>query len=238
MTEEIQTEDNINIETTENKLFESTNEERETIKNVGWLDRGARLISFLLHPFIMPALGVVILLYARTVVSMLPPIIKMYTVGVLILNTIIIPAICIALLYKFGIISSLSIDKRKDRVTPIAIVAMSYVLSAYILKDYLVIDILRGMLYAAFISLMCCFTINLRWKISLHMTAIGGVTGMILAINMIGYGQVFPILIVMLMLSGLLASARLYLGKHNINQIAAGFFLGLFIMLISLSLFR
>jgi membrane-associated phospholipid phosphatase len=68
------------------------------------------------------------------------------------------------------------------------------------------------------------------WKISIHLIGIGGVTGMISALS-VKYGiDLLNLQILLLMISGLTASARLYLGEHNPKQVYTGFIFGFLIV--------
>lgn len=58
------------------------------------------------------------------------------------------------------------------------------------------------------------------------MTAIGALCGFILSIGMHYPGQLSGVLMVVILLSGLLGTCRLYLNKHTPAQVYAGFLLG------------
>ena len=74
-----------------------------------------------------------------------------------------------------------------------------------------------------------CRIITLFWKISLHMTSIGGVLGMLFSMCVTGLGNLQYALIVFLILAGILAGVRLQMGCHTPLQIAAGLLLGFFL---------
>ena len=70
--------------------------------------------------------------------------------------------------------------------------------------------------------------VTIRWKISMHMTAIGGLCGFLLVWGMNYQGDVRNAFILFLLLSGILATSRLYLKKHTPLQVYLGFLFGLF----------
>ena len=72
------------------------------------------------------------------------------------------------------------------------------------------------------------------WKISLHLICMGGVTAMFTLLSVAGAGQHFWALVVSILLSGALASARLHLGSHNPWQVAAGYFSGLAVAMLAM----
>ena len=84
-------------------------------------------------------------------------------------------------------------------------------------------------LYLVLIILLSTFSvITFRWKISMHMTAIGGLCGFLLVWGMNYQGDVRNAFILFLLLSGILATSRLYLKKHTPLQVYLGFLFGLF----------
>lgn len=54
------------------------------------------------------------------------------------------------------------------------------------------------------------------------MTAAGGLLAMLFLVNLSGFGQFAYTLLAFVLLAGLLGSARLWLGSHNIWQVTAG----------------
>ena len=78
------------------------------------------------------------------------------------------------------------------------------------------------MLAAACCEVMC-LVVSRYWKISLHLTGMGAVVALFVVMNILGVGNMTVPLMVAILLSGALASARLYLGCHNGRQVLAGF---------------
>ncbi len=76
------------------------------------------------------------------------------------------------------------------------------------------------------VATVVCAAVNFRWKISAHLTAMGGLTAIafrILDMHIAAPGVNF-ILAAMaaVLLSGLLGTARIYLGRHTLWQTLAG----------------
>ena len=71
-------------------------------------------------------------------------------------------------------------------------------------------------------SIITALLINIRWKISAHLTGISGLTG--LAFGLASIQMTFPIVLfcTLIMLTGILGSARIGLGRHTLMQVAAG----------------
>lgn len=197
----------------------------------------AQACSFLLHPFLMPLYGVLMLLYGPTYLAILPGKLKIYLVSLFILTTLLFPAFSIALLKNLKILPNLSLSSQKERIVPLLIVTIGYVSCLYLTANYIVLGIIPQLLGGALAVVIVCFAINFFWKISLHMAAMGGSIAILLFLTMSGYGMMEEILLISILLAGLLATARLYLGKHNIWQVLAGFGVGFTVMGTGLLLF-
>ena len=78
------------------------------------------------------------------------------------------------------------------------------------------------MIAAACCEVMC-LVVSLYWKISLHLTAMGAVVALLVVMNIAGVGDMMVPLMIAILCAGALASARLYLGCHNGQQVLAGF---------------
>ena len=90
-------------------------------------------------------------------------------------------------------------------------------------------SIYLGALYIVLLSLI----ITKSWKISLHMLAVGGATGVFLILEML-FGQSQNYLMFFIFLAGVVGFARYSLKAHDLKQIYTGFILGLCIMCISI----
>ncbi len=197
-------------------------------------NRIAHITSTLLHPFVIPLYVVLTLLCAGSVFSYFPFNIKAYLVWVVVLYTIIIPVLAMLLLHSTGRISSYRVGVRSERIRPLVIGAVCYVLCAVTIAKIPSAMLIRMFMISAACCEVMCLVVSLRWKISLHMTALGAVAAILLVLIMAGMGNLTAALITALLCAGALAAARLQLGCHNPLQIAAGFFGGFVLTFVTL----
>lgn len=186
------------------------------------LTRLSKTISYALHPLVVPTLAVLLLLFGHTVMSGISVRAKGFFVAIVILNTLVIPALSIALLRSLRLIPDLSLSEPRHRIIPMLIVALSYVACAFMLSDLMMAFLIRRFLFAALGCVLLVILVTPFWKISLHMTAAGGLLAMLFLVNLSGFGQFAYTLLAFVLLAGLLGSARLWLGSHNIWQVTAG----------------
>ncbi|MDE6804392.1 MAG: hypothetical protein K2J29_07160, partial [Muribaculaceae bacterium] len=72
------------------------------------------------------------------------------------------------------------------------------------------------------------FAVNFYWKISAHSAGIAGIVAMLIRIMRDGFPEpsTFSWLIAVILLSGLLGAARVWLGRHTAGQVLAGYAVG------------
>lgn len=194
--------------------------------------RLAQGLSWALHPFLMP-LYLMTLLMTMTLFARYPAGVKFYLWWVVALYAVIIPVLSLGVLRSLGRLSDFRIESRRERMLPLLIGTVCYILCAITLSKLPSAIFLRKCMAAAACCEALCLVVTLRWKISLHMTAIGAAVALLAVVNIVGVGEMLVPLAAALLLAGALASARLYLGRHNGAQVAAGFFGGFAVALLA-----
>jgi membrane-associated phospholipid phosphatase len=141
---------------------------------------------------------------------------------------ILIPLVCIFLLHTFRVISDIGLENRKDRFLPFILTAASYIFCSILFFRLGMPLFVPSMLIGAAISLIINAVISLWWKISAHLTGAGGLLGGILCVSYKLSIDPFDWIMLIVMICGLLAAARLYLKAHTPAQVVGGFFNGFF----------
>ena len=187
--------------------------------------RFAQIISLLFHPVLIPTIGFLLLFNSGFYFSMLSWEAKRFVLLVVFLSTCILPMLSVAIMAlspKFDI----SMPESKDRLIPLLSTSVFYYLGFVLLGRVQAFPIFKLFLVSSVLVIIALLLISFKWKISLHMASIGGLTGTVFALSFRnGLNPLWTILIVIL-LSGMLGTARLILEKHNIWQILAGYVLG------------
>ncbi len=152
-------------------------------------------------------------------------------------STILFPMIAIFMMKGLNIIDSLEMSDKKERVGPLLITSLFYIWSFLNFKKYgSVPEYVTFFTLGATIALFMSFFITLFEKISLHTVAFSGlITSLLLIMNKYKFYEfgikvlgsnllVDGIILIMflLILLGLIATARLYLNAHNLRQIYLG----------------
>ena len=193
----------------------------------------AKIISFVFHPMLIPSYTILILFNINNYISLLIPFsAKLLILGMVFITTFLFPLLFIFIMKRKGIVKTLQMETREERVYPFAVTAIFYFLSYYMLKQLHISDIYYLFLLGATLLIIIALLITFYWKISVHMIGIGGMLGALIGISF-RINVDFVILIALTVLcSGIVAFARLKLNAHKPLQIYTGFLSGVIIMLL------
>ena len=123
--------------------------------------------------------------------------------------------------------TSKELGRKERRLVPYIISILCYFGCFFFMEYRNTPRVISIILVAALVIQMICAFINIWWKISTHMAAIGGVAG-----AMIIYSIAFSFnplwwLSIVILLAGMVGSARMILRQHSLSQVVVGFFVGL-----------
>lgn len=190
----------------------------------------AKGLSVVLYPLFVPTYGMGLFCYAyhTQVAPLATPWLIVAIIGTFVF-TCLLPITAIWILTRQGKVDSMQIENANQRTTPYLYSAV-----AFAFWDYLIIAILHAPDYLCFIAVgatvaICLVAlINTYWKISAHLTGLGGLLGGILAYCLgIGAIPTWGTLVLWLGLALVLMYARLYLKAHTPAQVCAGWLLGI-----------
>jgi hypothetical protein len=119
-------------------------------------------------------------------------------------------------------------ETKEERLVPFAANAALLMISYYLLEKLQLPGVYSSLLLGAAISVLLALLINSKWKISIHMIGIGGMTGILFGLSTFLFIDLRLPMVFSLIVAGLLATARLSLNAHSPAQLYAGFGLGFF----------
>ncbi len=184
----------------------------------------SRLISIITHPILMPFFGFYIS------IKMMPnPLIENLTFiySVFFISSVLIPCLATILLLKYGEIKSLNMNNANERIIPLIITACCLCLGYSIL--YPIIDsfpLLKSQILGIIIIMVITSIISKFWKISLHMIGVGGVIGVLSAIQFL-YHNTLHLIVIAVIVAFIIGLARIKEKSHTLSQIYLGLFLAI-----------
>ena len=190
--------------------------------------RFAQVISVLGHPLFMPLYAFGLLIYTNPYINMMiTETSKYFTLGILLVFTIILPILTSVLFKLFGLIDSLYMKTAKERRWPFLLTLIWYYMGIQLLTRINVPQSFLLLMIGATSIVGVALVITSRWKISIHMLGIGGVIGAIIGISQRFQFDHSILLIALILFAGLIGYARLKTNSHNYRQVYAGFILGI-----------
>ena len=187
----------------------------------------ADALSTVLTPLLMPTYGIFLVLWV-SVLCLLPYGTRVSVLLVCMGITCILPLIFLSVLRHFKLVKDLHVNVREERFIPYLFTALCYAVAAYFLYFRHSPQWFIMFLVGSAITILVMALINLKWKASAHMAGIGGVIALVYQIHVLGLSafDLFWLLCLLIMVAGLLGSARLALRRHDIWQVLAGVIVG------------
>ncbi|MDY6266961.1 MAG: hypothetical protein SPM31_07530 [Prevotella sp.] len=186
----------------------------------------SRIISMVTTPFYLPVLGL-IFLFTFSYLSIFPTMYKLLMVLLFYLFSVLLPTYLIHVYSKYEGWTTKQLINRERRMVPYVISILCYFLGFYLLTLMNTPDFISVIFVVAIIIQVLCAAVNRWWKISIHSAGIGGVTGMVVAFSVILSFDPTWWLCMLLLIAGLVGTARMVLRQHSLAQIVCGYLIGL-----------
>lgn len=185
----------------------------------------ARIMSMLFTPFYLPLVGLVAL-FLFSYMSLLPLAYKLPMLLTVYISTILMPSLLIHLYRRFQGWTSKELGRKERRIVPYLISILCYFGCFFLMEYRNTPRVISIILVAALVIQMVCALINVWWKISTHTAGIGGLAG-----GLVVYSIAFsfnPIwwLAFVILLAGMVGTARMILRQHTLAQVVTGFLVG------------
>lgn len=185
----------------------------------------ARIISGMFSPFVIP-FGAFLVLFLISYLRMLPTEYKLLVLGVVYCFTILLPMVTIFLFQKINGWGLKDLSERKKRFVPYGLTITAYIFCLLMMYKLNLPYYMSGIITATLIAMIICVILNFKWKVSEHMTGMGGVIGGLLSFSFLfNYNPVWW-LCLFLLISGVLGTSRILLKQHTLGQVLSGFGIG------------
>jgi membrane-associated phospholipid phosphatase len=185
----------------------------------------ANFFTIFFQPMLIPVYGV-LLLADSVYLDMYTDMGKWLILGIAIFFSVCMPAIGVFVLYKMGIVTSAQIAKREERFYPYLFSVISLGILSYVYNLFHVPFFLQHLVYGLLMSVVVVMLVNHWWKISAHMSGIGGLLGAVITLTYYFKDNTMWLYMALFVIAGLVAFSRLKLKAHTIWQVLAGFFVG------------
>ena len=204
----------------------------ETERFINALSTG---ISWVLVPLLMPVYGA-LLAFGLSILHYTPAGTRAAFTTIVLAINLVCPAIVVWLLKKAGLVHDVGLNNREERFIPYMVCILCLVGTASFMHFKGAPEWLVMFYFGGAAAGLCEVIINRWWKISVHCAGIAGLVALVLRLQLSDFcmPSTSTWLLITIGCAGLLGSARIWLGRHTLGQVLAGYavgFCGVFFML-------
>jgi len=191
----------------------------------------AKFISYFFHPINFSIIGA--MLYFLFIPKYIYKPLEHTILIVLFLGTYLFPILLLFLMRRFGLIHGYHMATIEERKFPTLLFISISLFMGYWLYKTPTVHLLALFYFGYGVCLIASYILlYLNQKISLHTAAIGGLIGFLIYYSYQFEINLIVLFIILFVLSGIIASARLKLNAHILSEVFWGFFLGILSQLI------
>lgn len=198
--------------------------------------RWHKLTSNILHPIVMPTIG--ILLYFIFSDIRLSQQQRLTLLGIVFVATYVIPILLLIFLKRIGSIKNYNVSTIEERKIPMVFMIVLFFFLGRILNETHITREISTLFFGTSVALSIAYLIFItKIKTSLHLVSMGSCVGFFLIFQLNHIANILMLIVVLIILSGLLASSRLYLKAHTPKEVYLGFFIGIITQFIAFNIF-
>jgi hypothetical protein len=204
------------------------------------MNLAAKVISILFHPLFLPLYALPLYFsienYQNLILNNADINFLSAIYSVMALVGVLFPILSMYVMIRTGLLSDFNAYNRVERKPVFFIVLLYYLMVYFMFRSwnsslYHLLDPLLSFLSGGIYLLLICFVINHKWKISLHSTSISALTATFLAFSISMPSIENPIYLVivnlvLLLIMGVVSSARLVLKAHQPHEVYMGILIG------------
>lgn len=186
------------------------------------------VFSYLFMPLLIPTIVFAFLFYAVPQVAFMNNYNKILVLAMVFGTTFLVPLISLLTMILTKQIGSLHLKSREERVFPFSTISLFYILSTYLFHLKLDSDPVFILTLATIsICITLLASVTFFWKISAHMTGMAGLTAIVIVFAVrFPSANLLPYVLLSVVATGAVGSARLRLNAHRPIEILGGFLLG------------
>ena len=189
----------------------------------------AKIVSYLIHPAIVPVAGVFIAYYFLP--YYIPEPLFLFVLAYVFAGTYLFPLIIVFGLYKLKFVKSIHLKTRNERVFPFLISAFFYFLTAKAVLQFHFPAELARFLFAGCLILLIQLAALRFTKISAHVSGASALLTWLICLSATYFiNLLFPITLAIISLA-IVSSARLKLKAHTGLEIIGGLLTGTIVVL-------
>ncbi|MBR1469361.1 MAG: phosphatase PAP2 family protein [Prevotella sp.] len=185
----------------------------------------AKAVSLIFAPSYLPLVGLAALFFF-SYLKIMPWQFKFFVLLQAYIFTILLPSLLIRFYRRAQGWHSHEIGPKERLMVPYIITIICYFTCYYTMNSIHIPHVISSILLAALAIQIVCAIVNVAWKISAHSATIGGFAGALVAYSFKWSFNPIWWLCLIIVVGGLVSSARMILRHHTLAQVVGGFGIG------------
>jgi len=199
--------------------------------------RAAQIVSIVFHPLLLTTyLAAVIGVWMPSLLLVRPEHLLIFTAFIFGI-TFVLPVLNLYLFHQYGMIASWKMESRNERILPFIFISIVYVLIAclFVYKVHLSVNFTKLLLIIA--ALVVASTVaTFFFKVSVHSLSWWGIVGIVLPLNNVAGGMLIWPTAFIILIAGLVMSARLKLNAHTLGEVMVGGVMGFAVSFVGMTI--
>lgn len=194
----------------------------------------AHLFSIVFHPILVPTYVTAFLLFVHPLAfAGYGEQRKVFALLAVAFSSTFLPAFSVFLMWRLGFISSMFLRTQRERIIPYAAAIIFYFWIWYVFRNqHETPKFFVHFLFGTFLAVCGAWMWNIRLKVSMHATAMGGMVTFFLLQILINQEVTGQYLALAVLIAGLVCTSRFLVSDHSREEIYLGFFTGVVCQLV------
>ncbi len=190
------------------------------------VERAARLLQWVLHPVVMTPLMVLMIVAGMASPLKYPMVVRLYVMANVVALTVVLPWCMRSLIGYMERRRGVENSGRTWRIVALLVQCICFVACGYVFDGVVVLALVRKVLYTAAVVTGVTYIMERIFPLDYHTVALGGLLGMMWMLLYVGnFGLLVPF-VVLILLSGLLCTVRLWLTEAKVLSVVGGLVVG------------
>lgn len=143
-------------------------------------------------------------------------------------NNLLFPLLIAWLLKGLGFSRSIRMETARERIVPYISVIIFQFWTWHVFRNQGDSPpVLTAMCLGIFLAASLALVFNNFMKVSMHAIGMGGLTGLMVSLVLLGYAQAGYAPVVSILLAGVVCTSRMIAGSHDHKEILVGYLIGL-----------
>ncbi len=166
----------------------------------------------------------------------LPQQVQWMLLALVFVSTFVFPVLFASFMVQKGMVGSLTMENQHERKIPFIATILFYFIAFFLVRRFPLPGFFSLIILGSALVVVLAFLINLKWKISIHTMGTGGMCGLVYWLTEIQLLHSVIPFVLLILVSGIVGTARLISGSHTQLQIYVGYFIGFATLLLVMKL--